>query len=133
MELTDIAKSLLGEIRKLTETENVVGKPIQVGETLVIPVSKLAIGFGTGQSGAKANEGQAGGLGGGISMQPLGFLVVDGQGRSQLLSLGNGKQGAIVKAIEAVPQLVDKLVAKRAAEAEPALPTGETEPPAAKK
>ena len=45
MELTDVAKNLLGEIRKLADSETVVGKPIQVGDTLILPVTKLTVGW----------------------------------------------------------------------------------------
>jgi len=124
MELTDIAKSLLGEIRKLAETETVVGKPIQVGQTLILPVTKLSVGFGTGQSGAARGDGASGGLGAGVAVQPLGFLVVDGEGRAQLLSVADGKQGALVKAIETVPELVDRLAARSKQEGRSALGKG---------
>ena len=116
MELTDVVRGLLGEIRQLTESESVVGKPIQVGESLIIPVTKMSVGFGTaqgeGSGGKEPGKGSMGGLGGGIALDPQGFLVVDKGGSAQLLALSDAKQGALAKAIEAVPQVVDKIVSR---------------------
>lgn len=116
MELTEVVNGLLGQIRQLTESESVVGKPMQVGDNTIIPVTKLTVGFGTGQGegagGSKGEQGRGrmGGVGGGIAMDPQGFLVVGKDGSTQLLALSAAKQGVLTKAIETVPQVVDKLV-----------------------
>ena len=42
MEINEMIEKLLAELGQLVRTESVVGKPIQTGDTTVIPVSKIS-------------------------------------------------------------------------------------------
>ena len=90
MQLESILKNVLAELREMVQTETVVGKPIHAGDSVVIPVSKVSVGFGGG-GGTRAekskddkNDGTA--LGGGASIEPVAFIVIT-NGKAQLLSL----------------------------------------------
>lgn len=48
MNVSDLIKSTLQELQELMESKTVVGNPIQAGDHTVIPVSKIAFGFGGG-------------------------------------------------------------------------------------
>ena len=41
-------KTTVEEIRKVLNIENVVGKPIETEEMLLIPITKMGMGFGAG-------------------------------------------------------------------------------------
>lgn len=119
MNLNEVINGLLGEMRKISGSDTVVGKPIEAGDTLIVPVCKLSIGFGTGQVEGKGTGGdraegslEGGGAGGGISMEPLAFVVVGKDGNAQLLSLKETKQSNLSRAIELVPDVVDRIVGR---------------------
>lgn len=122
MKLNEIIGGLLEEIRKISGSENVVGKPIAVGDATIVPVCKIGIGFGTGAMEGKGNgvraEGafESGGAGGGIGVEPLAFLVVTKEGGAQLLSLRDAKDSVLGRAIDMVPQVVDKLLGEGSGE-----------------
>jgi uncharacterized spore protein YtfJ len=134
MELTEVVRELLGDIRQLAQSESVIGKPVQVGDALIIPVTKLSVGFGTGQGegGRPGDGGKMGAIGGGISLDPQGFLVVDKLGTARLIALSEAKQGALAKALEAVPKVVEKLVSLKHEDGSLRLPgKGGSTPPTA--
>jgi len=90
MDITNMIKNLLAELREMIKTETVVGEPIEAGDSVVIPVSKVSVGFGGGGGGSKADEkaagGEGSGIGGGASIEPVAFIVIT-EGKAQLLTL----------------------------------------------
>lgn len=117
MKIDGLISTLLKELHKISRTESVVGRPIQVDQTHVVPVCDLSIGFGTagvdGNGGvlAKANfkgDADGGGAGGGIGITPVGFIVVDPQGRAHLQSLRHKRSSALTKAVDLIPKLAEK-------------------------
>ncbi len=71
-------KTTVEELRKLVDIQNYIGDPIEVEDKILIPVSKVGVGFGVG-----ANEGESklSGAGGGASLEPITMVVVNkGQG-----------------------------------------------------
>lgn len=83
MKISDILDSTMTSLKDVIDTNNVVGKPIIIGEgSFIVPVSKVSFGFLTGageysESSPKVKEDlpHAGGSGGGASISPIGFLV----------------------------------------------------------
>ncbi len=117
MEITNLISTLLTEMQRISSSETVVGKPIRVGDATIIPISKLGMGFGAGTGGGEGKPHStadgtitAAGAGGGISVNPQAFIVVDKNGQAQLLSLNQSKESILTRAIELLPQVVDKLV-----------------------
>ncbi len=118
MDLKEVIHGLLEEIRKISDSETVVGKPITMGDATIIPVSKLSIGFGTGTmqgrgaSGGARAEGnfEGGGAGGGIQVSPQAFVVVDKTGAAQLLSLTDSKVSVLGRALDLVPQVIERVL-----------------------
>ena len=83
METTEVLKEVLGGVEKTLDTDSVIGSPIGNGSITVIPVSKKTVGFGSGggeleNKSFKKKDFPLGAIGGGASIQPLGFLVLDG-------------------------------------------------------
>lgn len=94
--LQDIIQTSLQNIRSLIDANTVVGNPIITNAgTTIIPVSKIAMGYATGgidYNGKEeaANKAQNFGAGGGtgLSIQPLGFLVIDAEGAVDMINIG---------------------------------------------
>lgn len=111
--LKDIMGVTLEKIKEMVDVDTIIGKPISTQDgTTIIPISKISYGFASGGSDLpkKTNEVDlfAGGSGAGISMQPLGFLVVSSNGEVKLLemSMGANKENVIINKI---PDMVDKI------------------------
>ena len=117
MEITQILKALLSEMRNISSSETVIGEPIQVGEATIVPVNRLGLGFGVAAGDLSARreknrENNAGtkAIGGGVSVHPQAFILVDAEGRAQILTLEPGKESALARAIELLPALADRVL-----------------------
>ena len=74
MSIENLAETLLEKLRWISQAETVVGKPIQSGDTTIVPVSRVSVGFGvTGNSDTERR-----GSGGGARVDPIAFLVIRG-------------------------------------------------------
>lgn len=107
----DLVGTAMGKIKELSDADTIIGDAIKIdGNITIIPVSKVSYGFAAGGSDlpSKTNSGLfGGGSGGGVSIQPLAFIVVS-NGDVKLLQLNQDKSstGAIVNL---VPELFDKI------------------------
>ena len=87
-----IVNNTINSLKQFMEVDTVIGKPINVSpDRVIIPVSKVNIGFLVG--GGEYSETQpkkmdknpyAGGSGAGVSVTPVGFLVVDSIGQTMI-------------------------------------------------
>ncbi len=101
------------KIRSVVDANTMIGDPIQCGDgTTVIPVSKVSLGFASGGSDIPtrtAKEYFAGGAGAGMSVKPVGFLVVqNGDVRLVQLSMSADKGNV---ALNMIPEIIDKISA----------------------
>ena len=70
----EVLKQTIESLKKSAECSEIVGKPIVNGDgTIVLPVSKISVGF---VAGGADYEGVSGG---GVSVTPVGFLVCGAQ------------------------------------------------------
>ena len=105
--LNELLGSIMGELKQISNTETIIGKPVKFGDKSVVPVSKVSVGFGVG-GGEDESKGGAkfgGGGGGGARVEPVGFIIIDGDRVSFLPTSHDKYQGLI----EAIPDLVNKL------------------------
>ncbi|MGD8240053.1 MAG: spore germination protein GerW family protein [Armatimonadota bacterium] len=80
-----------GSLTRFSESLNVIGEPVTVGEKVVIPAVIARAGFGAGggsgtgptKEGEPVAKGSGGGGGGGLMLTPI-FLVVDAEGERLL-------------------------------------------------
>lgn len=107
----DLVSSAIGKIHELSDADTVIGNPIKVdGGITIIPVSKVSYGFAAGGSDLPSkNEKEVfgGGSGGGVTINPLAFIVVSGED-VKLLELGSGNSPANA-IVSAVPDLITKI------------------------
>lgn len=124
-----IMSTALHNIKEMIDVNTIVGTPVTAQDgTIIIPVSRVAFGFGAGGSefggsvmkedGLKSNFG--GGSGAGVSINPVAFLVVSG-GNVRLLTLSSSNS-SVDKVIDMVPEIITKfkdIIGKKDAKSEP--------------
>lgn len=113
-----LIERVLGELHRIVQTRTVVGEPLVAGPVTLIPVSKISFGFGAG--GGQDAKGRSG-TGGGATVEPIGFVVIDASGKVQVLTLKE-KEVSWGQLVELVPEAVSKVKGfvdrRRAREAE---------------
>ena len=112
--ISELMDSSLQNLRTLVDADTVVGEAITTPDgTVIIPVSKVSFGFASGGSDIPTIK-QAGQFGGGVSVQPIAFLVIK-DGHVELLQMNDSKTTAD-RIVTMAPEMVDKfaeLFAKR--------------------
>ena len=75
--------SIVDQIKEHANVETVYGEPIERDGRTVIPVAKIAYGFGggygsegSGESGKDSHDGEGGGVGGGVKATPAGVVEI---------------------------------------------------------
>ena len=100
------------KIRDMVNSETIIGDPIHVDDTTIIPVSRVTFGFASGGSDvgpASSKQMFGGGSGAGVSVTPVAFLVVS-NGNVRTVQLVE-KVSAVDNVIASLPELVDKVAA----------------------
>ena len=122
-----IMESTLDKMRDMVDVSTIIGEPVVTGNTTLIPVSKVSYGFTSGGTDlpSKQNAELFGGAGGGgISITPVAFIVIE-NGKCRMMQINNYTSSAD-RAIAMIPELVDKLTelitAKKDEEAKDATP-----------
>lgn len=104
-------------LKDMVDVNTVIGDPVETQEgTVIVPVSRVAFGFAAGGSefqpaptaAAEPAEGHpfGGGSGAGVSVQPVGFLVVS---RDQIRMLPVDGGQPINRIIDMAPQILEKI------------------------
>jgi len=55
-QLTELIGTIMGELKEISKTETIVGEPVSLGDKMVVPVTKLSLGFAVGGGEGKAPE-----------------------------------------------------------------------------
>lgn len=126
--LNDMNKTNLDSISSMLDANTIVGEPINTsGGVVIIPISKVTVGYvsggidyqkkdGTNTNGKPSGNNFGGGGGTGLTVQPVGFLVVQPDGNVSMLNInapcGNGGAtdpvSSVVGLIEKSPDLVER-------------------------
>lgn len=102
----------LQQIRTFIDADTIVGKQIVTpGGTVIIPISKLSMGFASGGLDLPSKKGNAksfgGGGGTGVTVSPIGFLIVSPDGRVNMLPLTPTKSGPVEQVFDLLDQAPD--------------------------
>ena len=111
--LPNMLSDTISKIRDMMSVNDVVGEPIVVGDVTIIPISKVSVGFGGGGAdNAKAANKDAfgGGMGGGVKVQPICFLVVK-DGNVRMMPVPVPANSTADRLLEMVPDTLDKISA----------------------
>ncbi len=107
MVIEALVETVLAKLREVAQTETVIGKPITVKNITLVPVSRVSIGFGAG-GGKQERDGKGGECtGGGMSIEPLAFVVIRDE-KVELVSM-KGEESTIAKVIDLIPDVVEKV------------------------
>ena len=85
-------KTSFENIKGMLDSNTVVGNAIELSNgTTIIPISKLSVGFATGGLDSAATPKKSnkfgGGGGSGMSITPVGFLVIDKFGKTDFITV----------------------------------------------
>jgi len=107
-------QSLMSEIQKISRADTVIGQPIKSGESTIVPICQVHIGFGAAGMTPNPKEEKnpsdfsGTGIGGGIRVDPVACVIVDKNGRAQLLQISGGTSSTVGKVIDLVPEVLDR-------------------------
>lgn len=111
--IQSLMENTLQKIREMADANTIIGEQIVSPDgTVIIPVSKVSMGFASGGTdlGAKTTKPMFGGGGGaGVSINPVAFIVIS-RGTVKLLQIENSTTPG-GKAVSLVPELFDKVTA----------------------
>ncbi len=108
-------KTAMESIKEMVDVTTVVGDAVETNDgSVIIPISQVAFGFGAGggefdinRPGSKnENLPFAGGSGAGVSVKPVGFLVVRMNDVRLISVTGNPLAERVV---DIAPQIIDKI------------------------
>ena len=114
--LPNMLQDTISKIREMVDVNNVIGEPIAVGDVTIIPVSKVSVGFGGGGSDfasknpAKQDNPFGGGVGGGVKVNPVCFLIVK-DGNVRMMPVAAPANTTADRIVEMVPDTLDKIAA----------------------
>ena len=110
--LPNMLQDTISKIREMVDVNNVIGEPITVGDVTIIPVSKVSVGFGGGGSdyvkNVGSNEPFGGGVGGGVKVTPICFLIVK-DGNVRMMPVAAPANTTADRIVEMVPDTLDKI------------------------
>ncbi len=120
--IKNLMDTTLNSIRTTIDANTIIGDPIKSDNTVVVPISKVTIGFGIGGGEYSRGNGKdkkqqdnenlddtnfAGGSAGAISLQPVAFVVVE-NGETRLMSLENNIN-MVDNILSVTPRVLEKI------------------------
>jgi uncharacterized spore protein YtfJ len=118
-DIENMVKTTLTQIEKVLSSKTVVGEPITVGETTLIPLLSMGFGFGAAGGAGKGDAKQPAegiksggrGAGGAGGMRPIAIIIIDKEG-VRIEPIKSSVAAAIEKLGEKVPGVVEKIADK---------------------
>ncbi len=119
--IPEIIKSSLENVRSIVDANTVVGDPIVTNTgTTIIPISKVSVGVATGgvdynskKEGQPRPQNFGGGGGTGLTVSPVGFLIVGTDGDVDFINVGQkGKPDPVDQVadlVERTPDIIAKI------------------------
>lgn len=103
-----VVNSLLDGMEGFLSSKTVVGEPVIVKDTILIPFVDVSFGVGAGTFRGDKKDNGAGGLTG--KMTPTAVLVIQNNS-TRVVSIKN--QDTMTKIIDMVPEIMNKITAKK--------------------
>ena len=108
--ISELTDSSMKNLQSLIDSNSVIGKAVTTPDgTTILPVSKVTFGYASGGSDLPASQKElfGGGTGGGVSITPIAFLVIQ-NGNVKVLPV-QPYQGAADRVVGMVPDVLDKV------------------------
>ncbi len=119
--IPEIIRSSMENIRSMVDANTVIGDPIETSSgTTIIPISKIAVGIASGgvdynpkKESQPRPQNFGGGGGTGLTVSPVGFLIVDENGAVDFLPVNQkGKPDPvdqIADLVERAPDIIARI------------------------
>ena len=116
--LPNMLEGTIQKIRELVDVNSVIGTPITTPDGVtIIPVSRVSVGFGGGGSdfankkpAADGDNPFGGGVGGGVKVTPICFLIVK-DGAVRMMPVAQPANSTADRILEMVPDTLDQISA----------------------
>ena len=118
--IESLMKTAMENLKEMVDVNKIVGDAVETPDgSVIIPISRVSFGFaaggtefdqpngdGKGRNNSEAELPFGGGSGGGVSVQPVAFLVA-GQGQVRLLPVD--RNAMLDRLIDMAPQVVEQI------------------------
>ena len=119
-DILEMMGTSLEKVKEIAGAETVIGDPIYTPNgTLILPVSKLSMGFASGgidsttKKQEKPKTSFGGGGGTGVSVTPIAFLIVSPEGKIDLIPITTAQNADTVDKVAALiersPEILENL------------------------
>lgn len=113
--ISDMIASSMEKIQRMVDVNTIVGDPVKVSQDVtIIPISKVRIGMGGGGTDFATKNALAakkdpfgGGIGAGVNIDPVAFLVIRGDS-VRMLPVAEPASTTLDRIVEQAPELLDK-------------------------
>ena len=122
--ISEVIASSLDSLKNIVDADSVIGTPIETASgTVIIPISKVSVGFVGGGNDYAGKNAQASGKnnfggasGSGVTVKPVGFIVVSASGAVSVLNIdqpggANDLGSSIQTIIDKAPEVIEKIKA----------------------
>lgn len=113
--LPNMLEGTIAKLREMLDSNSVVGEPIITPDGVtIIPISKISVGMGGGGSDYvsrhpnKQENPFGGGIGAGIKVTPIAFLIVR-DGNVRMLPVAEAANTTVDRVVDMVPDVLDRI------------------------
>ena len=119
--IKNILQSSLDQIRSIVDANTVLGNPVNTPSgTVIIPISKLSIGFASGglelpREASLGNQNFGGGGGTGVTLIPLGILAIYSDGKVDMIPMTppgekiSNPVGQLAELLDNAPSIISRI------------------------
>lgn len=110
--INNLMSTVMENIKGMIDVNTIIGDPVETTNgTMIIPISKVGFGFAAGGSDIPTKEPGdkpfGGGSGAGVSISPIGFLVVTAD-QIKMVPVSSGNT-PIDKLVDYIPVAIEKV------------------------
>ena len=106
----NVVRSLMDGADGVLSSKTVVGEPITVGDTVLIPLNDITIGCGGGSSSGTSGKNDSGMGGFSAKMSPSAVLIIK-DGNTKVVNIKDSN--TFSRLVDMIPEAIDKFVAAR--------------------
>ena len=114
--VSNMLESTMSKLKEMVDVNAVVGNPIVISDDItIIPISKICAGYAGGGSDFVSknpnphNNPYGGGVGAGLNVTPIGFLVIR-DGTVRMLPVAIPANTTVDRLVEMIPDTLDRIV-----------------------
>ncbi len=106
-----VVRSLMEGADGVLSSKTVVGEPITIGDTILIPLNDVTIGCGGGVSSTGSGARKDSGMGGfSAKLSPSAVLIIKG-GNTKVVNIKDSN--TLSRLVDMIPEAIDKVIAAK--------------------